>query len=145
MFDVRAANLRARLVVLSCCHSGRGRLLKGKGVVGIARAFLAAGARSVLISLWTIDEEANMVFIKSFYLQLKEGKTASAAVQQTIKSLRQRKEFSEMRHRPHSNLSKMTSRSNSWQMMTSKIREITVCFLCTPQHNKQRNRFLCYY
>ena len=48
MSDVQAANLRARLVVLSCCHSGRGKVLKGEGVVGIARAFLAAGARSVL-------------------------------------------------------------------------------------------------
>ena len=47
MSDVQAANLRAGLVVLSCRHSGRGRILKGEGVVDIARAFLAAGARSV--------------------------------------------------------------------------------------------------
>ena len=99
MFDVRAANLRAHLVVLSCYHRGRGRLLKGKVVVGIGRAFLAAGARSVLTSLWAINEEATMMFNKSFYQHLKEGKTASAAVQQTIKSLRECKEFSEMRHR----------------------------------------------
>ena len=78
--DVQAANVRARLVVLSCCHSGRGRILKGEGVVGIARAFLAAGARSVLVSLWAIDDEATMVFMKSFYQHLKEGKTASAAL-----------------------------------------------------------------
>ena len=98
MSDVLAANLRARLVVLSCCHSGRGRLLKGEGVVGIARAFLAAGARSVLISLWAIDDEATMVFMKSFYQHLKEGKTASAAVHQSIKSLRESEEFSKMRY-----------------------------------------------
>ena len=98
MSDVQAANLRARLVVLSCCHSGRGRILKGEGVVGIARAFLAAGARSVLISLWAIDDEATMVFMKSFYQHLKEGKTASAAVHQTMKSLRESEEFSEMRY-----------------------------------------------
>ena len=76
MSDVQASNLRARLVVLSCCHSGRGRILKGEGVVGIARAFLTAGARSVLVSLWAIDDEATMVFMKCFYQQLKEGKTA---------------------------------------------------------------------
>ena len=51
MSDVRAANVRARLVVLSCCHSGRGKILKGEGVVGIASAFLDAGVRSVLIAL----------------------------------------------------------------------------------------------
>ena len=98
MSDVQAANLRARLVVLSCCHSGRGRILKGEGVVGIARAFLAAGARSVLVSLWAIDDEATMVFMKSFYQHLKEGKTASTAVHQSMKSLRESDKFSEMRY-----------------------------------------------
>ena len=98
MSDVQAANLRARLVVLSCCHSGRGRILKGEGVVGIARAFLAAGARSVLVALWAIDDEATMVFMKTFYQHLKEGKTVSAAVHQSMKSLRESEEFSEMRY-----------------------------------------------
>ena len=98
MSDVHAANLRARLVVLSCCHSGRGRVLKGEGVVGIARAFLAAGARSVLVALWAIDDEATMVFMKSFYQQLKEGKTASAAVQQSMKFLRESEQFYEMKY-----------------------------------------------
>ncbi|XP_044167776.1 tetratricopeptide repeat protein 28-like [Acropora millepora] len=96
--DVQSANLRARLVVLGCCHSGRGRILKGEGVVGIARAFLAAGARSVLVALWAIDDEATMVFMKSFYQHLKEGKTASAAVHQAMESLRESEEFSQMRH-----------------------------------------------
>ena len=66
MSDVQAANLRASLVVLSCCHSGQGRILKGEGVVGIGHAFLVAGARSVLVSLWAIDDEATMKFMKSF-------------------------------------------------------------------------------
>ena len=98
MSDVQAANLRARLVVLSCCHSGRGRIFKGEGVVGIARAFLRAGARSVLMALWAIDNEATMVFMKSFYQHLKEGKTASAAVQQSMKFLRESEQFSETRY-----------------------------------------------
>ena len=49
MKDVLKAQIRARLVVLSCCHSARGEV-KSEGVVGIARAFLGAGARSVLVS-----------------------------------------------------------------------------------------------
>ena len=98
MSDVQAAKLGARLVVLSCCHSGRGRILKGEGVVGIAHAFLAAGARSVLVALWAIDDEATRVFMKSFYQHLKEGETASAAVHQAMKSLRESEKFSEMKH-----------------------------------------------
>ncbi|XP_044176983.1 tetratricopeptide repeat protein 28-like [Acropora millepora] len=98
MSDVQAANLRARLVVLSCCHTGRGKILRGEGVVGMARAFLAAGARSVLVTLWAIDDEATMEFMKSFYQHLKDGKTASTAVHQSIKYLRESEKFSELRY-----------------------------------------------
>ena len=96
--DVQAATLRARLVVLSCDYSGRGRIFKGEGMVGIARAFLSAGARSVLVTLCAIDDEANMVFMKSFYQHLRAGKTASAAVQKSMKFLRESEKFSEMRY-----------------------------------------------
>ena len=51
MQDVKRAEIRAQLVVLSCCHSGRRDIVKAEGVVGIGRAFLGAGARSVLVSL----------------------------------------------------------------------------------------------
>ena len=52
MTDVMSVKLRAKPVVLSCCHSGRGEI-KAEGLVGIARAFIGAGARSVLVSMWT--------------------------------------------------------------------------------------------
>ena len=93
MSDVQAVCLRARLVVLSCCHSGRGEI-KSEGVVGIARSFLCAGARSVLVSLWAIDDEATMVFMESFYQHLADGKSASVALHQAMKSLRKSEEFS---------------------------------------------------
>ena len=92
MSDVLAVRLRARLVVLSCCHSGRGEV-KSEGVVGIARAFLAAGARSVLASLWAISDEATMEFMKSFYQKLKDGESASVALYQAMKTLRDSERF----------------------------------------------------
>ena len=98
MSDVQAIRLRASLVVLSCCHSGRGEVLKSEGVVGLARAFLCAGARSVLVSLWAIDDEATMEFMKSFYQQLREGKSTSITLHQAMKSLRDSEKFSSMRH-----------------------------------------------
>ena len=97
MSDVQAVCLRARLVVLSCCHSGRGEI-KPEGVVGMARSFLCAGARSVLVSLWAIDDEATMVFMKSFYQHLVDGKSASVALHQAMKSLRESKEFSAVKY-----------------------------------------------
>jgi CHAT domain-containing protein len=53
--EVQESGVRAQLVVLSCCHSGRGEI-KAEGVVGMSRAFLAAGARAVVASLWAIDD-----------------------------------------------------------------------------------------
>ena len=97
MSDVQAIRLRARLVVLSCCHSGQGEI-KAEGVVGIARAFLCAGARSVLVSLWVIDDEATMEFMRHFYQHLTDGKSASMALQQGMKSLRDSGQFRDLRY-----------------------------------------------
>ena len=97
MSDVQTISLRARLVVLSCCHSGRGEV-KSEGVVGIARAFLCAGARSVLVSLWAIYDEVTLLFMRSFYQHLVDGKSASAALQQTMKSFRESKQYCAIKH-----------------------------------------------
>ena len=98
MSDVLAARLRARLVVLSCCHSGRGEV-KSEGVVGIARAFLAAGARSVLAKLWRISDEATMVFMERFYQHLADGEKASFALHQAMKTLRDSEKFCASKYR----------------------------------------------
>ena len=93
MSDIQAVKLRARLVVLSCCHSGQGKV-SSEGVVGMARAFLFAGARSVLATLWAIDDEATMMFMKSFYQQLASGESASVALQRAMKCLRDSHDYS---------------------------------------------------
>ena len=67
--DVLNVQLRAKLVVLSCCHSGRGEI-KAEGVVGIARAFMGAGARSVVVSLWAVEDKVTLEFMKCFYQHL---------------------------------------------------------------------------
>ena len=97
MSDVLNVRLRARLVVLSCCHSGRGEI-KAEGVVGIARAFLGAGARSVLVSLWAIDDEATLEFMKYFYQHLVEGESASKSLNQAMKFMRESDEFSDVKY-----------------------------------------------
>ena len=95
--DVLGVQLRAKLVVLSCCHSGRGKI-KAEGVVGIARAFLGAGARSVLVTLWAVDDKATLEFMKSFYKYLVQGRKASESVNQAMKYLRETEDFNEVRY-----------------------------------------------
>ena len=93
MTDVLNAKLDAKLVVLSCCHSGRGEI-KAEGVVGIARAFLGAGARSVIASLWAVNDEATLVFMRHFYEHLVKGQSASKSLHEAMKMMRESKEFS---------------------------------------------------
>ena len=95
--DVLNVQLRAKLVVLSCCHSGRGEI-KAEGVVGIARAFMGAGARSVVVSLWAIDDEATLEFMKCFYQHLAEGKPASESLNLAMKSLRESDKFRDIKY-----------------------------------------------
>ena len=97
MKDVLNEQIRARLVVLSCCHSAWGEV-KSEGVVGIARAFLAAGARSVLVSLWAIDDEATMEFMKLFYRRLVDRRSASEALNEAMKSMRESDRFSTVKY-----------------------------------------------
>ena len=92
MADVLSKKLQAKLVVLSCCHSGRGKI-KAEGVVGIARAFLGAGARSVIASLWAIEDKATMEFMTNFYKHFMAGQSASESLNLTMKQMRKSDEF----------------------------------------------------
>ena len=67
--DVMSKNLKARLVILCCCFTGQGKVTS-EGVIGITRAFLAAGARSVLATLWPIRDMAAKELMEILYREL---------------------------------------------------------------------------
>ncbi|XP_078353870.1 tetratricopeptide repeat protein 28-like [Oculina patagonica] len=87
MSDISKVQLRAKLVVLSCCHSGRGQI-RAEGVVGIARAFLGSGARSVLVALWALEDSATEQFMSRFYEHLVGGDSASDSLHEAMKWMR---------------------------------------------------------
>ncbi len=95
MSDILKVQLRAKLVVLSCCHSGRGQI-RTEGVVGIARAFLGSGARSVLVALWALEDSATEQFMSRFYEHLVGGESASESLHEAMKWMRSNG-YSEMR------------------------------------------------
>lgn len=68
--DVAGLELRADLVTLSACETGLGRLERGEGVVGLTRAFVAAGARSVVVSLWRVNDRSSSQLMERFYREL---------------------------------------------------------------------------
>jgi len=87
MPDIAQVVLRAKLVVLSCCHSARGQI-RAEGVIGIARAFLGSGARSVLVALWAISDSATEQLMSRFYEHLVLGESASESLHQAMKWMR---------------------------------------------------------
>ena len=78
--EVTRLRMNADLVVLSACRTGQGRLQGGEGVTGLARAFLYAGSRGVLSSLWSVDDAETPRFMVDVYAGLQEGKTTAEAV-----------------------------------------------------------------
>ena len=88
MSEISKVQLRAKLVVLSCCHSGRGQI-RAKGVVGIAHAFLGSGARSVLVALWALGDIATEKLMNCFYKHLVRGESASESLHEAMKWMRE--------------------------------------------------------
>lgn len=76
VFDLR---LNADLVVLSACSTGLGQRIRGEGVMGLSRAFLCAGASSVLSSLWNVYDQSTAAFMTAFYTNLKSDRMSKAA------------------------------------------------------------------
>jgi len=78
--DVCSQRLRAGLVTLSACETGLNKIAKGEELIGLARGFLTAGAKSIVLSLWTVDDLASVILMKDFYKNLQRGKTVSASL-----------------------------------------------------------------
>ena len=87
MSDIAKVQLRAKLVVLSCCHSAHGQI-RAEGVVGIARAFLGSGARSVLVALWALRDKATEQLMCRFYEHLVRGESAGESLHQAMSWMR---------------------------------------------------------
>ena len=76
----QAMPLRARLVVLSACETGRAELAGGDEALGLVRAFLVAGAARVVATLWPVEDDVTATFMAAFYAALLRGGGVAAAL-----------------------------------------------------------------
>lgn len=81
LHDIYSLELSAELTVLSACQTALGKEIKGEGLVGLAHGFMAAGSKSVVASLWKVDDRATAVLMADFYeSMLQKGLPPAAAL-----------------------------------------------------------------
>jgi CHAT domain-containing protein len=78
--DAYGLDLNCELAVLSGCETGVSEIAPGDELIGLARGFFSAGAPTLLVSLWTVDDESTAELMASFYAYLRAGDNPSAAL-----------------------------------------------------------------
>ncbi len=86
--EIFGLDLKAKLVVLSACETGLGKLSKGDELVGLQRAFLYAGTPAVVTTLWKVDDRASYYLMQAFYDNLDESGPAVALRHAQLATLR---------------------------------------------------------
>jgi CHAT domain-containing protein len=79
LHEIYNLNLPAELVVLSACQTGVGKQIKGEGLIALTRGFMYAGAKSIVASLWKVDDAATSQLMAEFYKQIFINKLKPAA------------------------------------------------------------------
>jgi len=80
MTEVMGLKMNADTVALTACQTGLGKQISGEGTMGMGRAFQYAGAKSVLMSLWSVAEKSSVQMVESFFRHMKEGKNKLEAL-----------------------------------------------------------------
>ncbi len=88
MTDVMGLKMNADLVALTACQTGLGKELSGEGIMSMGRAFQYAGARSVLMSLWSVAEKSSVQLVQNMFKNLKDGKPKVEALDLARQNIR---------------------------------------------------------
>jgi CHAT domain-containing protein len=80
-YEIPSLEIQAELVVLSACQTGYGKYQSGEGVMSLGRSFMYAGASSLLLTLWEVNDESGAYLMKYFYQGLAEGLPKDDALQ----------------------------------------------------------------
>jgi CHAT domain-containing protein/tetratricopeptide (TPR) repeat protein len=85
--ELRGIHLAADLVTLSACQTALGKI-SGEGVIGLSRALLWAGARAVIVSQWSVEDDATQELMVEFYKAFLDGVGTATALQRAARALR---------------------------------------------------------
>jgi len=132
------------MVVLNGCDTGVGEILQGEGVSNLTRAFMYAGAQSVIQSLWNINDQSSSRIMSNFYASLKEGLPKDVALRSAkLKYMQDAEDFE--RHPYYwssfisiGNTQRLTSGMNQWFIWFGLG---VMCFVCIYAADKWYNNY----
>jgi CHAT domain-containing protein len=81
-YELYNMQLDANMVVLSACNTGYGKLIRGEGIMSLARGFIYAGCPSIIMSLWPVDDQSTSTIMKDFYSGLSNNLSKDEALRQ---------------------------------------------------------------
>jgi CHAT domain-containing protein len=96
--EIYTLHLQSELTTLSACQTGLGKITKGEGLIGLSRALLYAGANNIVVSLWSVSDQATLLLMQNLYNNVLQNTTCvdyAKALQKAKLNLLQNKEFSE--------------------------------------------------
>jgi CHAT domain-containing protein len=81
-YEIYNMRFNARMAVLSSCKTGFGKLMKGEGVMSLARGFMYAGCPSIVMTLWEVSDKSGAKLMQDYYQSLIKGKSKAKALQE---------------------------------------------------------------
>ncbi len=88
MSEVMGLDINSDIVALTACQTGLGKQINGEGTMGMGRAFQYAGAKSALISLWSVSERASVKLVENFFQNLRTGLSRREALKKARENIR---------------------------------------------------------
>ena len=80
--------MNAEVVALTACQTGLGKYISGEGFMSMGRAFQYAGAKTVLMSLWSVSESSSVMLMENFFKNIHDGFSKSASLEKARTTIR---------------------------------------------------------
>lgn len=143
--DIYNLKLASDLVFLGACETGSGKWYNGEGIISLARSFLYAGARSIVTTLWSINDESNKNLTLSFFRHLHDGQRKDEALRRAKLELLENSGMDLYAHpvfwaayTPIGNMEPVSSGIPWWHFLVGGVGLLTIIILCKSRSGWQK-------
>ena len=140
--DLYAKDLNADLITLSACETGIGKFQKGEGILSLARGFNYAGAKSLVTSLWKVNDETTSQIMNFFYKNLDQGQSKNEALRNAKLEYLRTSDDSVLKHPYYwagfvisGDMSPMNSSSNLWVFLIGGVLFLLIVFILYKRYH----------